>query len=81
MEWLHNPIGPLSVQQWGLVIFVLVAGFALYNVFSSKAAAKTAEGLTRARCVGCGWEGNVSKFHRTCPKCGNQITRMSRHEV
>jgi rRNA maturation endonuclease Nob1 len=26
------------------------------------------------RCAGCGWLGTVSKFHRTCPKCGNQIT-------
>ena len=81
MEWLHNQVGPLSVQQWGLAIFVMVVGFAVFNMLNGKKASRSAEGLTRARCVGCGWEGNVSKFHRTCPKCGNQITRMSRHEV
>ena len=81
MEWLNNPVGPLTVQQWGLIIFVLIVGFSIYNWLSAKKAAAGEGGLTRARCIGCGWEGNVSKFHRTCPKCGNQITRLSKHEA
>ncbi len=80
MEWLDTEVGPLSVQQWGLLIFAIVVAFALFNWLSSKKGSETG-GLTRARCIGCGWEGNVSKFHRTCPKCGNQITRLSKHEA
>lgn len=80
MDWLDNQVGPLSVQGWGLLIFVLIVGFAVFNWLSSKKGSTTG-GLAQARCIACGWEGNVSKYHRTCPKCGNQITRLSKHEV
>ena len=28
------------------------------------------------KCLGCGWTGEVSLYHRTCPKCGNNITKQ-----
>ena len=27
----------------------------------------------RKECTGCGWAGTVSKFHKKCPNCGEEI--------
>ena len=81
MEWLDKMVGPLSIQQWGLAVFLLIVAFTIFNMVSGKKGKAEAGGLTRARCIACGWEGNVSRFHRTCPKCGNQITRLSKNEA
>lgn len=79
MDWLSTPVGPLTVQQWGLVVFAIVVAFSLVNWLTGSKR-HDSRALTRGRCLGCGWEGSVSKYHRTCPKCGNKITRLSKGE-
>ena len=80
MDFLSQQVGPLSVQEWGLAVLGLIALFALLNwVKTAMQAPQDSDNLTPGRCLGCGWEGRVSRYHRTCPKCGNEITRLSRN--
>jgi rRNA maturation endonuclease Nob1 len=75
MEILSRQVGPYTLLQWiiGLaVVYVLVT--VLQKVFK-KATAKPDKDFVAMRCAGCGWVGKVSRFHRTCPKCGDNITR------
>lgn len=80
VDVLSNQVGPLSVLQWiGAVVVGLILLSAVPRLFRSKT--QHDDKLAAARCLGCGWQGKVSKYHRTCPKCGNQITRMSKNEA
>jgi len=79
MEFLDTAIGPFTVMQWaiGLVLFSLA--ISAWNMLNKKPATSAAGGkLSPAHCMGCGWKGNVSKYHRQCPKCGNAITKLSK---
>ncbi len=80
MDWLSNDIGPLTVQQWGLAVIALMAVSAIVNWLKSRPNSSDQEKLSEGRCLVCSWSGKVSRYHRTCPKCGNSITRMSRNE-
>lgn len=79
MDFLTKVVGPLTVLQWiGVFVAVTVVFPALGRLFGKKE--QHDDKLTPARCLGCGWQGKVSKYHRTCPKCGNQITKLSKKE-
>jgi predicted RNA-binding Zn-ribbon protein involved in translation (DUF1610 family) len=79
-DFLYRTYGPLTMLQWiggGLGVGVLMwLGSTLMGGKD-----RYADKVTPARCLQCKWEGKVSKYHRICPKCGNQITRMSRSEA
>jgi len=82
MDALNQPFGPLTLLQWFLSLGGLMVFFAVVNsMAASRKARKGEEGAMEAKCLGCGWRGKVSRFHRTCPKCGNSITRLSKNEV
>ena len=79
MDLLNATFGPFSVLQWGggLVLFGVLVGF--WNTWSASRSPSGLQGkLAPASCLSCGWKGKVSKFHRTCPKCGDAITRTQR---
>jgi predicted RNA-binding Zn-ribbon protein involved in translation (DUF1610 family) len=81
MDFLSAPVGPLTVGQWigALVVFMALSSF--LGVLRRRSEAKAHSGtVSAARCLGCGWQGKVSRYHRTCPKCGNSITRLSKGE-
>ena len=82
MDFLSQAVGPLSLGQWIGVLVALLVVFPLLNKLGSwsKRHGEQAN-LGEAKCLGCGWKGRVSKYHRTCPRCGNAITRLSRGEV
>jgi ribosomal protein L32 len=82
MDFLDKVVGPLSVLQWagvllGIVALTSIAGWMRRAKGTAAADAK----LTDASCLGCGWKGRVSRYHRTCPKCGNNITRLSARDT
>jgi len=74
---LETQVGPLTVQEWGLVLLGIVVFFSVLNFITARMK-KTAgaDKLAEASCLVCGWSGRVSRYHRTCPKCGNSITRL-----
>ena len=79
MEWLSQPLGPLTAGQW------LGGAFGLGTLMwlgsqIGRSRGSHGDKLSQARCLVCKWEGNVSKYHRICPKCRNQITRLARNE-
>ncbi|MCP4867729.1 MAG: hypothetical protein GY898_03310 [Proteobacteria bacterium] len=75
---LETQVGPLTVQEWGLALIGISSLFTIGRfMFGGKKTAGS-DNLAPASCLGCGWQGNVSKYHRTCPKCGNNITRLQR---
>ena len=79
MELFAQSVGPFTVLQWciGLVAFGVLLG--MWNSYSASRGETGAHGkLSPAQCLSCGWKGNVSKFHRVCPKCGTGITRLER---
>ncbi len=78
MEPLAVQLGPFTVLQWamGLVVFGFALG--LWNKFTRRQESAVGGKLSDASCIGCGWKGQVSKYHRQCPKCGNSITKTSR---
>jgi Zn finger protein HypA/HybF involved in hydrogenase expression len=69
-------IGPFTVLQWS--IGAIAFGFALQigTAIKHRLIANKATGMSKAKCLNCSWSGRVSKFHRTCPKCGNVVTRV-----
>lgn len=70
-------LGPFSLKEWA--IYLVLFGFALqaYTAIKRKLVSDKATGnLMKSKCLGCGWSGKVSKHHRSCPKCGNVITRV-----
>jgi hypothetical protein len=81
MDFLSTQVGPLTAGQW---LGIVVAGFVLssfMNMMRRKTASNAAGAkLSAASCLGCGWQGKVSQYHRTCPRCGNSITRLNRRE-
>jgi len=80
VEAFETMVGPLSLGQWALVVIGIIAAFSVINWLSRKGKAAAESKLTSASCLVCNWKGNVSKYHRTCPKCGNSITRLTRKE-
>jgi ribosomal protein L32 len=81
MDALNQTLGPLTMLQWFLALGGLMVVFSIFNALSRRAKeAKGDDDTVRAKCLVCGWNGKVSRFHRTCPKCGNSITRMSKNE-
>lgn len=81
MEFLSNQVGPLTVGGWIGALVVLSIVSSVFSAMRRKAGGGGAgTTLSAARCMGCGWQGKVSKYHRTCPKCGNSITRLSKNE-
>jgi len=76
MEFIDTVIGPWTIKEWaiGLVIFgvLLQIGTTIKHKFLAD---KATGNLRKARCPACRWNGKVSKFHHTCPKCGNNIVR------
>ncbi len=74
MEFFAREVGPLTVMQWGIAIAIaLVAISALQTMIRTMKGGESKDTVPM-RCPGCGWHGSVSRFHRTCPKCGDQIT-------
>jgi anaerobic ribonucleoside-triphosphate reductase len=77
---LETQIGPLTLLEWGLALIGIMVLFSIINLITGKKKTAGADNLSAASCLGCGWEGPVSKYHRTCPRCGNNITRMKQGE-
>ncbi len=77
---LETQIGPLTFQEWGLLVVGLVVVFGVINWLKGRGGGAGEQNLTWASCMGCQWQGRVSKYHRTCPKCGNNITRIQKNE-
>ncbi len=78
MEFLTTQLGPLNLWQWAAVLVVGSVAMSSGSKFLKRKESAVGGKLQAASCIGCGWKGNVSKYHRQCPKCGNSITRMSR---
>lgn len=78
MELLHTPLGPFTLLQWAIGLVVLSVAMSAWSKFTRKNKSAVGGKLSEAQCVGCGWKGRVSKYHRQCPKCGNSITKLSR---
>ena len=75
MDILWTQVGPLTLIQWAIAVAVgWFAISALQAIFRKVEPETDKKEYMNMRCPGCGWLGTVSKFHRTCPKCGNQIT-------
>ncbi|MCO4768938.1 MAG: hypothetical protein KDA24_02845 [Deltaproteobacteria bacterium] len=73
---LDHYMGPFTIKQWGLGLLAIGFALQIYTEIRRKLEANAATGSTsHAKCLGCGWRGKISKFHRTCPKCGNIVTR------
>ncbi len=81
MDFLNQSVGPLTLGQWiGALVAFLVISSALSAMKRKSEQKEAAANTSEARCLGCGWQGRVSRYHRTCPKCGNSITRLARGE-
>ncbi len=80
MEVFETQVGPLTLGQWGLVVIGVIILSSVLRWAARKGKAAGQDKLTSASCLVCNWKGSVSKYHRTCPKCGNNITRMTRKE-
>ena len=74
MEFLSEQVGPFTVLQWLTYVFVAVVGLNIARSFLGKVQGTNDRDFVSMRCAGCTWSGKVSKFHRTCPKCGNHIS-------
>jgi predicted RNA-binding Zn-ribbon protein involved in translation (DUF1610 family) len=77
---LSQYFGPFTLLQW---LFVAGGAMVAMNVMGYVARTRRAneanDKAVPARCLSCHWEGKVSKYHRTCPKCGMNITKLSRN--
>ena len=81
MDFLSNQVGPLNVGQWiGAIVAFLVVSSILGAMRRRSARGPGGGTVSAAGCLGCGWKGNVSRYHRTCPRCGNSITRLAKGE-
>ena len=80
MEFLAQHVGPLTVGQWIGVVVAVSLIKPLLGFLKSLRGSSGGDNLSEANCLVCGWSGRVSKYHRTCPKCGNEITRLNRGE-
>lgn len=78
MEFLDTQIGPLTIGQIAIALVVFSIAVTLFNKLTKKEESAVGGKLSAAHCMGCGWQGNVSKFHRQCPKCGNAITKLNK---
>lgn len=80
MDFLSDQVGPLSVGQWigAVVAFLIVSS--IMNAMRGRNAQGAGGTVSAAGCLGCGWKGKVSRYHRTCPRCGNSITRLAKGE-
>ena len=76
LDTLGNQLGPFTLLQWALGAIAFGFALQIFTGIKHRVIANKAGGLTKAKCLGCGWNGRVSKFHRTCPKCGNVVTRL-----
>ncbi|GEM_PF-1074106 len=74
MEFLARQVGPLTLMQWAIAIVVGYVAISLLQSILKKADGSESKDTVSMRCAGCGWHGSVSRFHRTCPKCGDNIT-------
>lgn len=77
---LETQVGPLTVQEWALALIAMSVVFTIFRFMFGKKKTAGADNLAAASCLGCGWKGMVSKYHRTCPKCGNNVTRLNKND-
>ena len=80
MDFLSTPVGPLSIGQWAGAVAAFLVVSSLFSSMRQKTEQAKGSAGSPARCLGCGWEGKVSRYHRTCPRCGNSITRLAKGE-
>ncbi len=81
MDFLSTQVGPLSVGQWiGAVVAFIVISAVMKAIKSKGGGGRDPGAVSAAGCLGCGWNGDVSRYHRTCPRCGNSITRLNKAE-
>ena len=73
-----RPARPLTVLQWTIALVVFGIALGAWTRFTRRHDSAVGGKLSEASCIGCGWKGRVSKYHRQCPKCGNAITKTSR---
>ena len=78
MEFLAIHIGPGTLGQIILGLVIFSVAISAWNKFSRRNESAVGGKLSAAHCMGCGWKGNVSKYHRQCPKCGNAITKLNK---
>jgi len=70
-------IGPFSFMEWAIYLVLFGLALQTYTAIKRKMAAEqSTSSLIKSKCLGCGWSGKVSKHHRSCPRCGNVITRL-----
>jgi hypothetical protein len=51
-----------------------VVGAAVYRwIFRDRREVAETSTHIRKECLSCGWQGLVSKFHKKCPNCGDEI--------
>lgn len=81
MDFLAQQVGPLTVGQWIGAVVAISLIKPILGFIKGLSGGSSGENMSAANCLVCGWEGKVSKYHRTCPKCGNQITRLQRGET
>ena len=78
-ELLDTVLGPYTLKEWAIGLIAFGVVLQVVTTLKQKVIADRAtSGLTKARCLGCNWRGQVSKYHRTCPKCGSAISRLER---
>ena len=76
------PAGNLTYLEFfiymlGVILIFAAFGAAALAIRKNKTLAAEAH-YRRVHCATCGWEGNVSKYVRVCPKCNdaNFIARV-----
>ncbi len=67
----------MDSHLWTIIIvavLVIAVGFGAKSLFGSKdKKSQTGPSTHEHRRCACGWEGQVSRFVKKCPKCGSPV--------
>ena len=66
-------MGTATVVGIAVALAIVIVG--LMMILSRRGCTKAPQSSAHEHkeCLSCGWSGQVSKFHRKCPNCGDTI--------
>ncbi|MBI5570992.1 MAG: hypothetical protein HY914_13695 [Desulfomonile tiedjei] len=67
-------IGTTTVVGIAVVLAIVILGLMIILSRRGRTKAPESSAHEHKECLACGWSGQVSKFHRKCPNCGDTIT-------